>query len=158
MTCRPEPEPHPACTTNPVAGMAIALGGWDDLGAAAALIRRAVFVDEQRVPPQLELDAHDALALHALAREPCGRAIGTGRLLADGHIGRIAVLREQRGRGIGAALMRALMAAARERGHRQVVLSAQTHAEEFYRRLGFVAEGGVFDDAGLPHRRMRAQL
>jgi predicted GNAT family N-acyltransferase len=162
MTRRPEPAAaaplHPVRTTDPATGLSIQLGRWDDLGVAAAAIRRAVFVDEQKVPPHLELDAHDARALHALASEPGGRAIGTGRLLADGHIGRVAVLRPQRGRGVGAALMRALMAAARERGHQQVVLSAQTHAEEFYRRLGFVAEGGIYDDAGLPHRLMRAPL
>jgi predicted GNAT family N-acyltransferase len=138
--------------------VAIELGSWQSLGAAAAPIRFAVFVDEQKVPPELELDAHDRLALHALARDARGHAVGTGRLLPDGHIGRVAVLAAMRGCGVGAALVRALMAAARERRHAEVVLSAQTHAVEFYRRLGFVPEGDVFDDAGLPHRQMRARL
>lgn len=143
---------------NADAAVVIEIGSWQALGAAAAPIRFTVFVDEQNVPAELELDADDALSLHALARDGHGHAVGTGRLLADGHIGRIAVLAAMRGRGVGAALVRALMNAARERRHAEVVLSAQTHAVDFYRRLGFVAEGEAYDDAGLPHLRMRAKL
>jgi predicted GNAT family N-acyltransferase len=81
--------------------------------------------------------------------------LGTGRLLPDGHIGRMAVLRQARGAGVGSALLRALMQAARARGDREVMLSAQTHALPFYERFGFVAEGEAYDDAGIPHRVMR---
>ena len=104
---------------------------------------------------EIELDEFDPLSLHALAVDGQGRVVGTGRLLPDGHIGRMAVLREARGRGVGSALLRSLMQAARARGDREVALSAQTHAIPFYERFGFVAEGGQYDDAGIPHRRMR---
>lgn len=136
----------------------VELGNWHALGAEATALRFAVFVDEQGVPADLELDEHDPVALHALARDAAGRPIATGRLLADGHIGRIAVARDRRGTGVGVAVMRVLIEAARGRGLPEVVLSAQTHALEFYRRLGFVADGGEYDDAGIPHRSMRLVL
>jgi predicted GNAT family N-acyltransferase len=98
------------------------------------------------------------VSLHALARDAAGRALGTGRLLPDGHIGRMAVLPQARGQGVGAALLRALMQAARDRGEREVALSAQTHAIAFYERFGFVVEGEEYDDAGIPHRMMRLVL
>lgn len=136
----------------------VELGGWGELGHEAAPIRHAVFVREQGVAVEIELDEWDALSLHAIARDGDGRAIGTGRLLPDGHIGRMAVLKTARGRGAGTAILLALMEAARARGHREVVLNAQTHAAPFYRRLGFVEEGGVFDDAGIAHVKMRRAL
>lgn len=136
----------------------IELGAWDELAQEATPIRHAVFVQEQGVPVDIELDEWDPLSLHAIARDGDGRAIGTGRLLPDGHIGRMAVLRTARGSGAGTAILLALMDAARERGHREVVLNAQTHAASFYRRLGFVEEGDVFDDAGIPHIAMRRAL
>lgn len=136
----------------------IELGAWDELAQEATPIRHAVFVQEQGVPAEIELDEWDPLSLHAIARDGDGRAIGTGRLLPDGHIGRMAVLRTARGSGAGTAILLALMDAARERGHREVVLNAQTHAARFYRRLGFVEEGGVFDDAGIPHIAMRRAM
>lgn len=136
----------------------IELGAWDELANEATPIRHAVFVQEQGVPVDIELDEWDPVSLHAIARDGDGRAIGTGRLLPDGHIGRMAVLRTARGSGAGTAILLALMDAARERGHREVVLNAQTHAASFYRRLGFVEEGDVFDDAGIPHIAMRCAL
>ena len=136
-------------------GPRIELGDWDRLRAAAEPIRFAVFVEEQKVPAEIELDEFDAVSLHALAFDAQGAAVGTGRLLPDGHIGRMAVLPSARGKGVGSALLRALMQAARQRGHREVALSAQTHAMPFYQRFGFVAEGDVYDDAGIPHRSMR---
>jgi predicted GNAT family N-acyltransferase len=136
----------------------IELGSWERLASEATPIRHAVFVHEQRVPAEVELDEWDASSLHAIARDARGRPVGTGRLLPDGHIGRMAVLPEARGTGVGTAILRALMGAARERGHADVVLNAQTHAAPFYRRLGFVEEGGVFDDAGIPHIAMRRSL
>lgn len=136
----------------------IALGGWEALRAQAEPIRTTVFVDEQKVPADIEIDDWDPVSLHALALDPAGVALGTGRLLPDGHIGRMAVLRPARGRGVGRALLRALVQAARERGHREVVLSAQTHAVGFYRSEGFVEEGQVYEDAGIPHLQMRRKL
>ncbi len=140
------------------ADVTVTLGAWDALAHEAVPIRHAVFVHEQGVPVDIEIDAWDALSLHAIARDTEGRAIGTGRLLPDGHIGRMAVLREARGRGAGTAIVFALIDAARQRGLREVVLNAQTHAAPFYGRLGFVAEGDVFDDAGIAHIAMRRAL
>jgi len=138
-----------------VGAVRIELGDWRSLRAQAQPVRFTVFVDEQRVPPELELDEFDPVSLHALARDDSDRVLGTGRLLPDGHIGRMAVLRHARGRGVGAALLQALLAAARARGDRSAVLNAQVHAVPFYRRFGFVEEGNVFDDAGIDHIAMR---
>ena len=131
--------------------------GWDEARAEARPIRFAVFVDEQKVPAEIELDEHDAVCVHALARVE-GKAVGTGRLLPDGHIGRMAVLQDWRGQGVGAALLAALIEIARTRGNREAMLSAQTHAVGFYRRFGFVDEGPVYTEAGIPHQAMRMTL
>jgi len=133
----------------------VELGDWQAMRERAVPVRYAVFVEEQRVPPEIELDEFDPLSLHALAVDGQGRVVGTGRLLPDGHIGRMAVLREARGRGVGSALLQSLMRAARARGDSEIALSAQTHAIPFYERFGFSAEGAEYDDAGIPHRRMR---
>jgi predicted GNAT family N-acyltransferase len=136
----------------------IELGGWTAVRSSAEPVRRKVFVEEQGVPEDLEIDESDAASLHALALDADGTALGTGRLLPDGHIGRMAVLKPARGRGIGAALLLALVDAARARGEREVVLSAQTQAIAFYERFGFVVEGDEFNDAGIAHRLMRRRL
>src|ERR1700704_6210543 len=102
----------------------IELLDWAAARDEAQRIRFTVFVEEQRVPPELEMDEHDAQCIHALAFAE-GQAIGTGRLLPDGHIGRMAVLKDWRGRGAGKALLRALVGAARRRGDRDVVLNSQ---------------------------------
>jgi len=133
----------------------IELGDWTAMRVHAEPVRHAVFVDEQEVPPEIELDQFDPICVHALAFDREGRVLGTGRLLPDGHIGRMAVLRQARGTGVGSALLRALTQAARGRGDREVALSAQTHAIPFYERFGFVAEGEQYDDAGIAHRMMR---
>lgn len=135
----------------------IELMDWDAARREASRIRTAVFVREQRVPAEMEMDEHDAGSVHALAYDQ-GRAVGTGRLLPDGHIGRMAVLKESRALGVGAAILERLVAEARRRGLREVVLSAQTHALEFYRRHGFVAEGEIYREAGIPHQAMRRLL
>ena len=135
----------------------VTVGHWAQLGEPAGAIRHQVFVIEQQVPLDLELDEHDAQALHALAREG-GNAIGTGRLLADGRIGRMAVLPAYRGRGAGAQILKALIEQARQRGDASVTLAAQCHAQAFYRAYGFVAEGPVFMDAGIKHISMRRLL
>jgi predicted GNAT family N-acyltransferase len=128
-----------------------------DLPALRA-VREAVFVVEQHVPLELERDEFDEVSLHALAETPAGEAIGTGRLLPDGHIARMAVLREWRGSGVGSALLRHLVQAAREAGLPGVVLHAQSQALEFYRRHGFRPEGQEFLEAGIPHQVMRLKL
>jgi len=130
---------------------------WRAAQAEAKRIRVTVFVEEQGVPAELEMDDNDAASLHALAYAD-GRAIGTGRLLPDGHIGRMAVLKEWRGRGAGRGLLRRLIDAARQRGHREVALSAQVHALEFYRAEGFEPEGAIYEEAGIPHQAMRLRL
>ena len=121
-------------------------------------VRRAVFVVEQAVPEALEWDEFDAVSRHALAVAPDGAAIGTARLLPDGHIGRVAVLASWRGCGVGRALLQHLLDAARRARLPEVKLNAQVRALGFYRRFGFVAEGEVFDDAGIEHRAMRLSL
>lgn len=121
-------------------------------------LRFAVFVEEQKVPPEIELDDHDPECVHAVAFDGGDRAIGTGRLLPDGHIGRMAVAQSARGQGVGSALLAALMSEARRRGHAQAVLSAQTHAVDFYRKHGYSVEGDPYDDAGIPHVNMCCAL
>jgi predicted GNAT family N-acyltransferase len=131
---------------------------WQQDNAALSGLRREVFIEEQHVPEALEWDGLDKEALHLLAEDAEGRAIATARLLDDGHIGRVAVLRQWRGQGVGTALMRFVLALARQRGHRRLFLDAQVDAVGFYQRLGFIAEGGIFMDAGIPHRHMFLQL
>lgn len=136
----------------------IRLLSWDDAREEASRIRFTVFVEEQKVPAEIELDEHDAACLHALATDAAGRVVGTGRLLPDGHIGRMAVLREWRGRGAGGALLEHLVARARAHGHALARLNAQVHAIPFYEAHGFAACGDVFDEAGIPHRAMSRPL
>jgi predicted GNAT family N-acyltransferase len=135
----------------------IELLDWPGAQAEAQRIRFAVFVDEQGVPAELEMDDQDAHCIHALAFAD-GQAVGTGRLLPDGHIGRMAVLKNWRGRGAGRELLRALIAAARRRGDREVLLSAQVHALDFYRAEGFRPEGAEYEEAGIAHQAMRMKL
>ncbi|WP_108444774.1 GNAT family N-acetyltransferase [Halomonas denitrificans] len=132
-------------------------GSWERLGPEATEIRRVVFIEEQRVPIEEEWDGRDGVCRHFLALQD-GRPVGTARLLPDAHIGRVAVLAEARGLGVGVALMRAAIEAARRDGHPRVELAAQTHALAFYERLGFEAQGGEFLDAGIPHRNMQLPL
>ncbi|WP_317202975.1 GNAT family N-acetyltransferase [Janthinobacterium sp.] len=136
----------------------IRLGDWSALRADAQLIRFEVFVDEQKVPAEIELDDMDAVSLHAVAYDANGMPIGTGRLLPDGHIGRMAVRKSARGSGTGGALLLALMAQARARGLRRVMLNAQTAAAPFYQRHGFAIEGEEFFEAGIAHVEMSLGL
>ncbi|TNF56586.1 MAG: YbgC/FadM family acyl-CoA thioesterase [Burkholderiales bacterium] len=133
-------------------------GAWSDLGPQASLIRTEVFVDEQGIDRDIELDDADADAVHALAVNRLGQALATGRLLVQepgvGKIGRMAVSRVMRGSQIGAAVLQALMTAARERGDREVRLHAQRSAVGFYRRMGFEAHGEPFTEAGIEHLEM----
>ena len=138
------------------------IGHWQDLGAEARTLRTAVFVDEQRIPAELEWDAADATAIHALARNWLGVPVATGRLLQQapgvGRIGRMAVSRVLRGSNLGRDVLQALMQAARERGDREVFLHAQRTAEGFYARLGFVLRGEPFEEAGIVHIEMAHAL
>jgi YbgC/YbaW family acyl-CoA thioester hydrolase len=139
----------------------VSVGRWSELGAEAQPIRTTVFVEEQKVPIALERDAADADAVHALARNRLGVAVGTGRLLAPeapGHparIGRMAVSRSLRGANIGRALLEALVAESAARGDAEVMLHAQVSAIGFYRRAGFVEHGQRFHEAGIEHLEMR---
>jgi predicted GNAT family N-acyltransferase len=127
----------------------------------AYAIRRRVFIEEQNVPEEIELDADDEHAFHALAILD-GVAIGCGRMLDHGDseakIGRMAVLREFRKTGVGAHILRFLIDRARARGLRKAILHAQLTAEGFYLKEGFNPIGGVFDEAGIAHRKMERDL
>ncbi len=127
---------------------------WTDLRA----VRSAVFIVEQGVPEHEEWDEFDVLSLHVLASDAAQRPIGTGRLLPDGHVGRMAVTKAWRGRGVGAAILASLIEAARERKLARLVLHAQTHALEFYEKFGFRAYGEEFAEVGIAHRAMRLDL
>lgn len=144
--------------TSPHGGIDITLLGWADAAESVMPVRETVFVHEQGVPPALERDEHDPVCRHAVARTSSGEVIGTGRLLPDGHIGRMAVLRAWRSAGVGGRIVEALVAEAHARGMLEVMLNAQLTAEGFYRRHGFVAEGEVFMDAGIEHRAMRRRV
>ncbi len=133
-------------------------GDWSTMQADAKPIRMEVFVLEQKVPADLEMDDRDVACLHAVAYDAAGNALGTGRLLPDGHIGRMAVLRSARGAGIGGAILLGLMEKARQRGDAKVVLSAQTHAAAFYLAHGFAMAGDVFHEAGIPHIEMHYEF
>lgn len=121
-------------------------------------VREAVFVQEQQVPRELEWDALDPQCLHVLARDADGAPIGTARLTPERRIGRMAVLPAWRGRGVGDALLRALLDEARTRHWPAVSLHAQASAEAFYARHGFLPEGGRFTEAGIEHQGMRRTL
>lgn len=136
----------------------IATGDWDSLREDAQQLRIEVFVIEQNVPIELEWDADDEVSIHAVAYDDDGQPVATGRLLPDGHIGRMAVRKSQRGRGIGKQVLLALIAQARQDGHRELLLHAQTHALAFYEQQGFICEGEEFMEADMPHRLMKLQI
>jgi YbgC/YbaW family acyl-CoA thioester hydrolase len=136
----------------------VQVGAWSELERDAHPLRKAVFVDEQRIPAELEWDAADATALHALARNRFGMPVATGRLVdiapGVGKVGRMAVHQGTRGGGVGRAVLEALAAAGRRRGVRELVLHAQRTAVPFYLRAGFVPRGAPFDEAGIAHQEM----
>ena len=131
---------------------------WSADAATLRAIRTAVFVEEQGVAPELEWDDEDERAWHVLAIAPDGTMVGTGRLLRDGRIGRMAVLKPWRGKGAGDALLTQLLKMAEAAGFRDLVLHAQTHAMGFYARFGFEPEGETFLEAGIPHCTMHRRL
>ena len=121
-------------------------------------IREKVFTDEQNVPRDLDLDGLDDEAIHFIALNEAGQALGTARLVQTGQIGRMAVLADQRGRGIGRQLLEAAIAEASRIGLSRVFLHAQRHAEDFYRKSGFLPVGVEFIEAGIPHIEMLLEL
>lgn len=137
-------------------------GRWSELGEAASALRTRVFVQEQRIPASLEWDEADAGALHAVAYNRLGQAVGTGRLLQPqpgvAQVGRMAVHEVLRGSGVGQAVFRALAHAAADRGDRELMLHAQRTAQDFYRGLGLRPRGEPFVEAGIPHQEMAATL
>jgi len=131
---------------------------WREALPLARPVRERVFIDEQNVPREEEWDEWDETSDHAVALDPGGKPVGTARLLPDGRIGRMAVLKEWRGKGVGAALLAAMLARARERSMPRALLHAQTHAAGFYRRFGFSERGEEFFEAGIPHVEMFLEL
>lgn len=128
--------------------------------AQAWALRRAVFIDEQKVPEALELDADDAVAIHVLALDGA-EPVGCGRMIRHGDdvkIGRMAVRRDRRGQGIGRHVLEYLMELARDQGCRRAVLHAQLTAEGFYLKQGYTPRGAVFEEAGIAHRLMDREL
>ncbi|HEV7577191.1 MAG TPA: YbgC/FadM family acyl-CoA thioesterase [Caldimonas sp.] len=136
----------------------VRVGAWRDLEAAARPIRAEVFIGEQKIPAEMEWDDADADAVHAVAFNRLGRALGTGRMLEHvpgvAKIGRMAVVASSRHAGVGRAVLDALLAAARARGDREAVLHAQLGAAPFYERAGFVRRGPEFDETGIAHVEM----
>ena len=141
-----------------MATFTLRFASWQNDGHLLRNIRETVFIEEQQVPVELEWDGLDRKCLHVLALDTCGRPIGTARFLPDGHIGRMAVLKEWRGKGVGSAMLSRLLAEAKKRSIYQVVLNAQTTAADFYKKFGFQLEGKEFIDAGIPHVKMVLKL
>lgn len=131
---------------------------WHDGEPLLKTVREAVFIREQGIEPEMEWDGLDEQCRHALVLSSHGEAIGCGRMMAGGHIGRIAVLPKWRKQKVGTAIVEALLDYARSHDYPQVDVDAQTYAVPFYHRFEFVEEGEIFQDAGLPHIKMRLPL
>jgi len=136
----------------------IITGDWESVREDAQRVRIEVFVIEQNVPFELEWDEDDEVSTHAIAYDEEGQPVATGRLLPDGHIGRMAVIKPLRGSGLGTEILQALLHQARREGHKNLLLHAQTHALAFYEKQGFIAEGEEFSEADMPHRLMHLKL
>jgi predicted GNAT family N-acyltransferase len=135
-------------------GFSIELCDWLQGEQRLRVVRHAVFVVEQQIADELEWDGIDPGCRHALALDGAGHPVGCGRLLPDGHIGRMAVLAAWRRRGVGSALLVRLIELARADGHARTILNAQTSAMPFYARHGFSAVGAGYMEAGIPHQTM----
>lgn len=136
----------------------VSLVNWHDGEPMLKSVRETVFIREQGISPELEWDELDQSCRHALVLSEHAEAIGCGRMQPDGHIGRIAVLPKWRKQKVGTAIMEALLDYAKTHRYPAVDVDAQTYAVPFYHRFGFVEEGEVFQDAGLPHIKMRLKL
>ena len=153
--------PHPQITRTSRTNMSLYIvraASWQEDALALRAVREAVFIKEQGVPAELEWDEFDGVCVHLLAMNPSGNPIGTARLLPDASIGRMAVLRDWRCKGVGSALMDRLLKEAENRRLPSVTLNAQTHATGFYSRFGFRQSGLEFLDAGIPHVKMILQF
>jgi predicted GNAT family N-acyltransferase len=137
-----------------VPGIEIKIVDWDEQQHALKAIRTSVFVDEQHVPEELEWDGRDTACTQFLATIN-STPVATARLTPEGQIGRMAVLRNFRGKGFGSRLLTAVIEQAKHAGHKQVFLHAQVSVIEFYQAHGFTAYGDVFIDAGIEHRSMK---
>jgi len=120
-------------------------------------VRNEVFIDEQKVPENIEIDGLDPGAKHVLVLD-ADIAIGTGRMLPDGHFGRIAVKKQYRGRGIGKSIMRKLICIAKDLHLSEVWLSSQYHARGFYQKFGFIENGDIYQEASIDHIKMKKKL
>lgn len=120
-------------------------------------LRERVFIEEQGVPREVEWDGRDEDCIHVLALLD-GNPVGCGRLMPDGKVGRMAVLSDHRGKGVGAAMMSHIVEAAKDKGFARLYLHAQQHAAPFYRRAGFEPRGATFEEAGIPHVSMHLNL
>lgn len=137
----------------------VALVKWQGSSASLRAVRETVFILEQRVSEALEWDENDPVSVHVLATTlPDENPVGTARLLPDGHIGRMAVLKEQRGKGIGSAMLRCLIDKAGQDGMDEIKLNAQVAAKTFYAKFGFQETGSEFMEAGIPHVKMFLRL
>ncbi len=130
-------------------------GQWSQLQLQqdAKFIRELVFIQEQNIPEQDEWDDQDPVSQHFVVYDQ-DRAIATARLLPDHHLGRVAVLPEYRGQGIGRLIMLDMIAYAKSQNRPLLHLSAQTHATSFYEKLGFTVQGDEYDECGIPHIEM----
>jgi predicted GNAT family N-acyltransferase len=137
--------------------MRVALLNWEEAEPVAAPLRFAIFIEEPEAEG-IEVDARDKDCLHAIAYDDAGKAVGTARLLPDGEIGRMAVLKDWRRRGVGAALLDALLEEARKRGHREITMNVPLQAAEFYRNQGFSPEGKIRPVGGVLQQTMRKAL
>jgi len=131
---------------------------WSDDKQQLADIRRQVFINEQQVPEELEWDEFDQTAQHVVALIEGNKAVATGRIKADGHIGRMAVLKEYRQQGIGSAILLVLLDKAQQQNLKRVYLHAQVSAVTFYEKHGFTVQGKEFMDAGIAHKTMYKNL
>jgi len=138
-------------------GIDIQIIDWHEQQDTLKAIRKSVFIDEQHVPKDLEWDGQDRDCTHFLASSNAV-PVATARLTATGQIGRMAVLADYRGNGIGSRLLAAVIEQAKRTGHRQVFLHAQVNVIGFYQKHGFIAEGDIFIDAGIEHRTMRLSI
>jgi predicted GNAT family N-acyltransferase len=130
---------------------------WQEKEAILKHIRTVVFLEEQHVPEELEWDDEDKVCVHVLAKVN-DEYIATGRLLDSGQIGRMAVLKPYRKKGVGSAMLKKILFIAELNNMNSVFLNAQVDAVDFYKKFGFIEEGDVFDDAGIPHLKMTKQL
>ena len=165
QTSRPVPAALREMLTGYEAGepmLQLKTGTWDELGRDASRVRTEVFVNEQRIPADMEWDEADATSVHAVAYNRLGQPVATGRLLPAeagiARIGRMAVHQYLRGCGFGEQVLRALAREAARRGDRGLALHAQRTARDFYARLGFADAGEPFEEVGIPHITMTCAL